>query len=88
MGGDEFLAILPEADERATIDIGERCNMLVRTSLPAVNGERICMTISVGATVLGPTDTLESCFRRVDLALHQSKAEGRDRTTFIAVAEL
>jgi len=83
-GGEEFLAILADADQDTTSSVGERCRMLVRNSTVPIDGRLVRATVSIGATLLRESDTPESCFRRVDLALYHSKREGRDRVTFIA----
>ena len=80
-GGEEFLAILPDADENQTRLMAERCRVLVRTSSVPVAATTIALTISVGATVLCKSDTSGALFLRVDRALYQSKQDGRDRTT-------
>ncbi len=81
-GGEEFLAILPDADVDNTLRMAERCRNLVRSSSVAVAGTLVLPTISVGATLLAKNDNEDSIFQRVDQALYQSKTEGRDRTTF------
>ena len=80
-GGEEFLAILPDADHNQILATAERCRMLVRHSSISVADTTVTVTLSVGATVLQPTDTKDSLFRRVDQELYQSKQRGRDRTT-------
>ena len=80
-GGEEFLAILPDADETQTRLMGERCRVLVRNSSVPVAETTVSLTMSVGGTVLHNTDTGDTLFRRVDRAVYQSKKDGRDRTT-------
>ena len=82
-GGEEFLAILPDADHDQSLAMAERCRMLVRHSSTSVADTTVTVTLSVGATLLQPTDTEDSLFRRVDRALYQSKQSGRDRTTML-----
>jgi diguanylate cyclase (GGDEF)-like protein len=80
-GGEEFIAILPDADGDQTVSMAERCRMLVRSSSVSVADTTVTLTLSVGATVLQPSDTEDSWFHRVDRALYQSKQNGRDRVT-------
>jgi len=80
-GGEEFLAILPDADENQTHLMAERCRVLVRNSSVQVADTTVALTMSVGATILRRGDSVDSLFRRVDRALYQSKQDGRDRTT-------
>ena len=82
-GGEEFLAILPDADEDNTVRLAERCRILVRNSAVTLAGTLAHPTISLGVTLLARSDSEDSLFRRVDQALYQSKIEGRDRTTML-----
>jgi diguanylate cyclase (GGDEF)-like protein/PAS domain S-box-containing protein len=82
-GGEEFLAILPDADQEQTELMGERCRMLLRNSFVPVAETTVSLTVSIGATVLNKSDNEDSLFRRVDRALYQSKRDGRDRTTLL-----
>lgn len=80
-GGEEFLAILPDADETQTRIMAERCRVLVRNSSVPVAEATVSLTMSVGATILRRSDTDDTLLRRVDRALYHSKNDGRDRTT-------
>jgi len=82
-GGEEFLAILPDADEAQTRLMAERCRVLLRNSFVPVAETTVSLTVSVGATLLNASDNEDSLFRRVDRALYESKKEGRDRTTLL-----
>lgn len=84
-GGEEFLAIVHEADLDAARVFGER----VRTGLAAANPlaeileDRPAMvrpiTSSAGVTALRPEDDADAIVRRADEALYAAKKEGRDR---------
>jgi len=80
-GGEEFLAILPDADETQTQLMAERCRVMVRNSSVPVAETSVSLTMSVGATLLRKSDDEDTLFRRVDRALYQSKQDGRDKTT-------
>ncbi|MBU1234048.1 MAG: diguanylate cyclase, partial [Proteobacteria bacterium] len=43
--------------------------------------EKLQVTVSVGATIAGENDTLESLIKRADKLLYQSKAAGRNCLT-------
>jgi diguanylate cyclase (GGDEF)-like protein/PAS domain S-box-containing protein len=83
-GGEEFLAILPDADQDQARLMAERCRILLRNCPVPVAETTISLTTSIGATIMHETDTEDTLLRRVDRALYQSKQDGRDRTTFIA----
>ena len=75
-GGEEFLAILPEADLEAGRAFAER----VRTGLAAAKPLKDrAVTVSAGATVLVKEDDAEAVVRRADGAMYDAKHQGRDR---------
>lgn len=83
-GGEEFLVIVRDVDERACLAIGKRIRDGVRNMKLSSGGKRIKTTISVGAAMRAGADT-ESPARlveRADRALYRSKEAGRDRVTF------
>lgn len=84
-GGEEFLAIVQEADLDAARSFAER----VRAGLAEQNPLRDILenrpaavrpvTCSVGVTSLHPNDDPDALVRRADAALYEAKHEGRDR---------
>jgi len=65
-GGDEFVVLLPEADEGAAAGVVRR----VRTLL---DEEGIALTVSVGAAQLGPVQDLRAFIRAADEAMYRDK---------------
>lgn len=55
--------------------------MLVEESFTMHNGERIGVTISIGATLGKMDDSSGSLIKRADRLMYQSKQEGRNRVT-------
>jgi diguanylate cyclase (GGDEF)-like protein/PAS domain S-box-containing protein len=81
-GGDEFLVILYDVTSIETFKfILEKMRVLVECSHLDLEDANIQATISVGATLLLPSDSAESIFRRVDALLYQSKQAGRNQVT-------
>ena len=86
-GGEEFAAVLPNANPEAALVVAERVRGNVeRILLPAKRiGEELTspmlrLTVSVGvATYGGPEDSVEAMLRRADVSLYQAKAAGRNR---------
>ncbi len=85
-GGEEFLAIVFEADAEAARVFAERVRteLRARSPLSSVPGARGPLTVSAGVASLGPADDADSLLRRADRALYAAKAGGRDRTTLAA----
>jgi diguanylate cyclase (GGDEF)-like protein/PAS domain S-box-containing protein len=80
-GGDEFMAILPRITTENLAGASEKCRALVARSTVPVDGSSIPLTISVGAAMVAPRDTLESLFKRADQQLYISKLAGRNRAS-------
>jgi len=80
-GGEEFLVLMPDLDAVGLGDLAERCRALIAQSSVNAGSARIAVTASIGATVLGHSDTAESAVRRADELMYQSKHSGGDRTT-------
>jgi len=95
-GGEEFIAVLPNADAALLEATAERIRNMVRTSHVEV-GREVCekapedsarasetalrVTISLGGTIAKPDDDIESIVQRADAMLYVSKGSGRDRVT-------
>jgi diguanylate cyclase (GGDEF)-like protein len=78
VGGEEFLILLPDTDEDATLIVAEKIRALISgMHLP---GLETPMTASLGATAMRHDDlTIGTLLRRVDAALYQAKQAGRNR---------
>ena len=71
-GGDEFVALLPEAGFGEAPDIAARVRETVALSCRTPDGKPV--RITVGAAQLGPGETGEDLSRRADAALLEGKA--------------
>jgi diguanylate cyclase (GGDEF)-like protein len=79
LGGEEFVLLLPDADEAAAQALAQRLLAQVRAlDVSRWLGQRP-LTISIGLTVAEPGDTASRMLRRADSALYSAKAGGRDR---------
>ncbi len=74
VGGDEFAAILVGVDERNAHAATSALAAVVREH----DGSAVRTTVSVGATLLRPTDRPDTALFRADEALYWVKAAGRD----------
>jgi diguanylate cyclase (GGDEF)-like protein/PAS domain S-box-containing protein len=81
-GGEEFLAIVFEAEADAACAFAERVRAELRDRAPLsrIGGDRSVLTVSAGVATLGPEDDAETLLRRADRALYEAKESGRDRT--------
>jgi diguanylate cyclase (GGDEF)-like protein/PAS domain S-box-containing protein len=80
-GGEEFVALLPNADPMLTRVLADRCRMLVESSSLVIDGKKVHPTISIGATSFEVGDDPATILARADSAMYQSKSEGRNRVT-------
>lgn len=85
-GGEEFLAIIVNVNNENLHRVAYKLRTLVAKSSLHVGDERIGVTISLGATLARPKDTVESLVKRADQAMYRKKLSGRNQeSTKIAV---
>jgi diguanylate cyclase (GGDEF)-like protein len=77
-GGEEFLAVIPDADEATALQIAERMRSRISTNPVVYNANPISVTVTIGVALSRPEDTPEMLLRRADLALYNGKRLGRD----------
>ena len=73
IGGEEFLALLPDTDEEAALRAAER----LRAAVAAADSP-VPLTASVGYAALHDGEDPDDLVRRADEALYAAKAAGRD----------
>jgi diguanylate cyclase (GGDEF)-like protein/PAS domain S-box-containing protein len=81
-GGEEFIVILRNATMETLTRIAEKLRLLVERSVFWENGEAITVTLSGGATLARPHDTVQSLVERADLLMYQSKRAGKNSLSF------
>jgi len=74
LGGEEFVALLPDADEHAAWRYAERIRKAI-----ANHPGRVKMTISAGVAQANPEDTPDSLMIRADNAMLEAKRRGRNQ---------
>lgn len=81
LGGEEFLAILPETSAALALNAAEDLRAaLAGRPVDAGEGRVLHATCSLGVADLKPSDTSGGALlARADAALHRAKAEGRNR---------
>jgi diguanylate cyclase (GGDEF)-like protein/PAS domain S-box-containing protein len=81
-GGEEFIAVIANANDQKLHEIAERYRSLVeRSALALVDGKSLRITISAGATVALPGESPDLVIKRADNLLYESKKAGRNRVT-------
>jgi two-component system, cell cycle response regulator len=79
LGGEEFLAVLPDTDADAAMAVAERMREDVGGTVVQCAGERLAVTVSLGVATWEPDEPPEQMLRRADDALYAAKSFGRDR---------
>ena len=77
-GGEEFLGVIRNISLSKLDSLGNRMRLLVEKSFLPHDSEILRVTISVGGTVAGDSDSVESILKRADALLYQCKASGRN----------
>ncbi len=80
MGGEEFVALLPNTEVDEAVAVAERMRQAVAASELQVQGRRLMYTASFGVAEFVPTElSLTSLLARADAALYRAKRQGRNR---------
>ena len=81
-GGDEFIALLPQTNERKAIEAAERIRSAIQNTSFDMDGNQIKSTASIGiATFPTHADNINELLRLADLSLYESKQKGRNQVT-------
>jgi len=78
-GGEEFLAVLPDADLEHAATIAERIRQAIQDLVIQGDGKHVSVTMSIGITQYRAEEVLSSAIARADHALYASKSAGRNR---------
>jgi diguanylate cyclase (GGDEF)-like protein len=91
-GGEEFVLLLPQADEAAALGIAERLRThIAAMSIPIEDEDGTCirLTVSVGIAALdGTARELTDLLAAADSALYYAKDNGRNKTHAMAAVGL
>ncbi|AEA33087.1 diguanylate cyclase [Hippea maritima] len=79
-GGEEFLVLLQDVDEKSVLEIAERIRSDVEKTEITVQGNVIKKTLSIGVSIF-PKDSknLWQCIKFSDVAMYKAKEAGRNR---------
>ncbi|BAF69750.1 GGDEF domain-containing protein [Nitratiruptor sp. SB155-2] len=77
-GGEEFLILTPETDEKQAFAMAEKLRKAVEShTFPEVGK----VTISLGVASVDPNESIDQAIKKADNALYGSKLGGRNKTT-------
>jgi diguanylate cyclase (GGDEF)-like protein len=80
-GGEEFVGIVRNVDSESLRKIGNRFRALIEHTIIHLPKRSISVTVSIGATMAVPGDTMDSLVRRADELMYRSKENGRNLVT-------
>ena len=80
LGGEEFLALLPDDDAAGAATVAETLRSAIERMGVRYEDEMLQVTTSVGWATLEPDETPDDLLRRADDALYDAKRAGRNTT--------
>lgn len=88
IGGEEFVAFCKNADQGDAVNIAEKVRMSIQEHKFDIGDDvMLKVSVSIGVATLPDshgTDTVKDFYRYADMALYQSKGQGRNRVTHYA----
>lgn len=78
-GGEEFGIVLPGISLKKAVELAEHALQTVRNETILAQNHPLKITISIGVSQLIKEETVEEWLKRTDIALYESKHNGRDR---------
>lgn len=80
-GGEEFIGVMRNVTHQELENLGNRLRVLVENSYLPLEGDRLHVSISIGATLTRDDDSMDTLLKRADALLYESKTAGRNRLT-------
>ncbi|MBU0723412.1 MAG: diguanylate cyclase [Alphaproteobacteria bacterium] len=78
-GGDEFILLISDCDEKRLPRIADRIlNSIAGEPVLFSPGKALPVTVSIGACLVAPDESVEEIMRKADAALYAAKREGRN----------
>ena len=78
LGGEEFLALLPDAGRRAAEVVAESLRASVEGARPRIAGHELSATVGVGWATWDGDESAAQLVKRADVALYVAKDAGRN----------
>jgi diguanylate cyclase (GGDEF)-like protein/PAS domain S-box-containing protein len=83
-GGDEFVVVLPNADEAALQAASERIRSMIERSTLSASQGAVHVTVSIGGALAAPGTPLDDLLRHADRRVYTAKSNGRNRVALAA----
>jgi diguanylate cyclase (GGDEF)-like protein len=80
-GGDEFLAVVNHVDRQILSELARRAVRMTERKRLEVQGGEVLLSVSAGATLAQPGESVEAVVQRADALLYCSKSQGGRRAT-------
>ena len=84
-GGEGFLCVAVNVNEDQLQAVAERLRLLVEESAYDIEGTPIRVTVSAGAALYEPEESIAQLLQHADTLLYASKSGGKNRVTFSSV---
>ncbi len=91
LGGEEFVAILPDTDEKTAHIIAERLRRsIMDESFSTTHAEPLTITTSIGGVIIegGESPTITQILERADAQLYLAKSNGRNTVFFESTGQI
>lgn len=80
-GGEEFVAVFQGVTQETLNTLAEKMRMLVERSSIRENEFILKVTVSIGATLVNPEDSIETILARADKLMYEAKDKGRNQVS-------
>ena len=78
-GGEEFLLLLPTTNLVQAVELAERIRRTIEECKYTCGNMELSVTLTLGVSIIGSSDAVDSVFKKADLALYHGKRVGRNR---------
>jgi|AntRauTorcE11897_2_1112592.scaffolds.fasta_scaffold01185_2 diguanylate cyclase (GGDEF)-like protein/PAS domain S-box-containing protein len=80
-GGEEFIVVVYDADDKSLQKAGEKIRLMVEASAVSRDKMSLEFTMSIGTTLLRSDESLKTAINRADKAMYESKQSGKNKVT-------
>jgi len=81
LGGEEFVIVYSDLSQDDLSSVSEKIRILIASSVLRVPQHELKITVSIGATFVGGSDTVTSIIDRADSLMYKSKKDGKNKVT-------